>query len=46
MSKIDEAQDAIDHGVAERDQRIDRAQGKTVDQLLEELVQGRLMVDR
>ena len=38
MREVDEAQDAIDHRVAERDERVDRTQRKAVDQLLEEFV--------
>src|SRR6266446_1563604 len=36
VGKINEAQDAIDHGIAQRDQRINRTQCKAVDQLLKE----------
>src|ERR1700722_17798815 len=38
MSKIDHADDAIDHGVADGDQAIDRAEHDAVDELLGEIV--------
>src|SRR6266436_9603411 len=38
MSKIDHADNAIDHGVADRDQAIDRAEDNAVDELLGEIV--------
>src|ERR1700716_2934320 len=38
MSKIDHADDAIDHGVADGDQAIDRAEDNAVDELLGEIV--------
>ncbi|BCZ41285.1 hypothetical protein SMGES_26110 [Serratia marcescens] len=34
MREVDDAQDAVHHGVAERDQRIDAAEHQTVDGLL------------
>src|SRR5258707_9099409 len=37
MGKIDEAQHAIDHGVAQRQQGINGAQRQAVDELLEKL---------
>jgi len=38
MSKIDHADDAIDHGVADGDQAVDRAEYNAVDQLLGEII--------
>src|ERR1700722_6431971 len=38
MSKIDHADDAVDHGVADGDQSIDRAEHDAVDQLLGEII--------
>src|SRR2546421_283471 len=38
MSKIDHADNAIDHGVADGDQAIDRAEHNAVDELLGEIV--------
>src|SRR3982074_2349583 len=38
MSKIDHADDAVDHGVADGDQAIDRAEYNSVDELLGEIV--------
>ena len=34
VGEIDEAQDAIDHRVAQRDERVDRAERKSIDELL------------
>ena len=36
MGEIDEAQDSVNHRVAERDKRIDGTEGETVEKLLEE----------
>ena len=36
MREVDQPQHAIDHGVAERDQRVDGADGERVDKLLQE----------
>ena len=36
MGEVDEAQDAINHRVAQRDERVDESQRQTVDQLLEQ----------
>ena len=41
VRKVDEPEDAIHHGVAERDQRVDRAQRQAVDELLKEFDQAR-----
>src|ERR1700687_1861368 len=38
MSKIDHADDAVDHGVADGDQAIDRAEHNAVDELLGEII--------
>ena len=35
MGKVDEADDPVDHGVAQRDDGVDRADGQAVDDLLE-----------
>src|SRR5437899_9346701 len=40
MRKIDETQNAIDHRIAQGDERVDEPQRQTVDELLQELVQG------
>src|SRR5689334_3951458 len=40
MSEIDHADDAVDHGVADRDQPIDRAEHEAVDELLGEIIHG------
>jgi hypothetical protein len=40
VGEVDELQEAIDHAVAESDQGVDRSQGKSIDQLLEELMHG------
>jgi hypothetical protein len=45
VREIDEPQDSVNHGVAEGDQRVNRAERQAVDQLLDELVQKRLMVE-
>ena len=37
VREVDEAQDAVDHRVAERDQGVDGPQGEAVQELLEEL---------
>ena len=37
MGEVDELQDAVDHGVAERDQGVDGAQREAVDEVLEEV---------
>jgi hypothetical protein len=38
MGEIDHADDAVDHGVADRDQPVDRAEHEAVDQLLREII--------
>ena len=38
VREIDQPQHAVDHRVAERDERVDRAERETVDELLEERV--------
>ena len=38
MGEIDHADDAVDHGVADRDQAVDRAEHEAVDQLLGEII--------
>src|ERR1700674_1092400 len=38
MGEIDHADDAVDHGVADGDQAVDRAEDDAVDQLLGEIV--------
>ena len=38
MSEIDYADDAVNHRVADGDEAIDRAQGESVDQLLEKII--------
>jgi len=40
MGKVDHADDAIDHGVADGDQAIDRTEDQSVDELLGEIVHG------
>jgi hypothetical protein len=40
MGEIDEPQDAIDHRVADRDERVNRAEREAVDELLEKPIQG------
>ena len=40
VREIDEPQHAIHHRVAERDQRVDRAQRKAVDDLLAEITEA------
>ena len=40
MREVDQAQDAVDHGVAERDQRIDAADGQAEQEEIEPLVGG------
>ena len=42
MSKIDHADDAVDHGVADRDQAVDHAERNAVDQLLQGVGQSRI----
>ena len=39
VSKVNNAQNAIHHGIAQRDQRVDASQHHTVDQLLYECIQ-------
>ena len=39
VREVDEAQHAINHRVAQRDERVDRAEREAVDELLEELGQ-------
>jgi hypothetical protein len=41
VRKIDEAQNAIHHGVTERDERVNGTQRQAVDELLKELDQAR-----
>ncbi len=36
VGEVDEAQDAVDHGVADGDEGVETAQGQAVDQLLQE----------
>ena len=43
MSEIDEAQNAVDHGVAQSDEGVEGAEGKSVDDLLGEF--GRRQTD-
>ncbi len=38
MGEIDQPQDAVNHRVAERDERVDRSDGQAVDQLLNKSV--------
>jgi hypothetical protein len=38
MGEIDHADDAVDHGVADGDQAIDRAEHEAVDELLGEII--------
>ena len=38
VGEVDQLDDAVDHRVADRDQRVQRPEGQPVDQLLEELV--------
>ena len=45
VREIDEAQDTVDHRVAERDERVDGAEGEAVDQLLEEFGQVKVRVE-
>ena len=40
MGEIDHADDAVDHGVADRDQPVDRAEHEAVDELLGEIIHG------
>ena len=40
VREVDEPEDAVDHGVAQRDQRVDAAQHQAVDDLLQENVHG------
>ena len=40
VGKVDQADDAVDHGVAQRDQSIDAAQRQAVDDLLQKRVHG------
>jgi len=40
VGEINEAQHAVDHRVAERDERVDRPEGKAVEELLEEFGQA------
>src|SRR5690606_7401733 len=40
VREVDELQHAVDHRVAQRDEGVDRTQGKTVDEVLEELGHG------
>ena len=41
MGEIDEPEDPVDHGVAQRDEGVDAALDQAVDDLLEEDVHGR-----
>jgi hypothetical protein len=36
VREVNQAQDAVDHRVSERDERVDRADGQAVDELLNE----------
>ena len=45
VGEIDHADDAIDHGVADGDQAIDRAKHEAVDQLLGEIIHALPLVD-
>ena len=38
MCKVDELQNSVDHGVAERDQCVDATQANAVDDVLDELL--------
>jgi hypothetical protein len=38
VSEINEAENAIDHGISERDQRVDRSERESVDDLLNKIV--------
>src|SRR5262249_59380337 len=40
VGKVDHADDAIDHGVADGDQAVDRTKHETVDELLGEIIHG------
>jgi hypothetical protein len=40
VREIDEAQDAVNHRVTERDERVDGPEGDAVEELLEEFGQG------
>ena len=42
MGEVDELQKSVDHAVAKCDQGIDRPEGETIDQLLKELVHGKV----
>ncbi len=41
MGEVDEAQHSVDHGVAERDKRIDAAEGNAVNDLLQQFAHAR-----
>jgi hypothetical protein len=45
MRKVDEPQHPINHRITKRDERVDGAEGKSVNELLEELDQAELMVE-
>ncbi len=42
VGEIDELENAVHHGVAQRDQRIDAAQHQAIDELLEKNIQDKL----
>jgi hypothetical protein len=39
MGEVNEAEDAVNHRVAERDERVDGAEGEAVEELLEKFAQ-------
>ena len=39
VSEVDELDDAVDHRIAERDQRVDAAERYAIDELLQDLMQ-------
>ena len=43
MGEVDQVENAVNHGVAERDQCIDRADHQAVYQLLQKNIQNRLL---
>ena len=43
VGEVDQLEDAVHHGVAQRDQGVDAAQHQAVDELLEKNIQGRLL---
>jgi hypothetical protein len=42
VGEVDEAQHAVDHGVAEGDQGVDRAKGQAIEELLQSSSTGRV----